>query len=499
MMATNPDYDVVVLGSGPAGQNAALEAANRDAHVLIVEQEPNVGGACVQYGTIPSKTLRETALTLTAFQRRSGDVYHISHDSELSICSLMKRLNEVIHAHQQTTRLCLERAGIERACGRGRFVSPHEIGIDSVGGKKSVVRASTIVVATGSRPRNPPNVGVDHENILDSDSILSMTYLPRSIIVLGGGVIACEYASTFASLGVKVTMLDKAAWPLGFLDPELVDFFLTQFKANNSEFRGGSEIESMKWDGVSSVVARLRSGDEVRADKAFVALGRVANLEALAIGNAGLQASDRGLLTVNSNCQTTVPHIYAVGDTIGPPALASASMEQGRRAIVHALSGVQQSSAGALPAGIYTIPEISTVGLTESQAIEKNGSAIVARINYDQIARAHIMASPSGMLKLVADAQGDKLLGVQIAGDGATELVHIGQMAILGQMSVDAFASATFNFPTMAEAYRLAALEIIHAREWKRTAERGRLGRGRFEPAPENILSRHATGSAPVV
>ena len=274
-------------------------------------------------------------------------------------------------------------------------------------------------------------------------------------------------------LEVKVTMLDKAACPLGFLDPEMVDFFLMQFKANNGEFRGGGEIESVKWDGISSVVAKLRSGEELLADKAFVALGRVANLDVLSIELAGLQATDRGLLAVNENCQTAVSHIYAVGDTIGPPALASASMEQGRRAVVHALSGVQQSSAGALPAGIYTIPEISTVGLTEKQAIEKHGGALAARINYDQIARAHIMASPSGMLKLVADAQGDKLLGVQIAGDGATELVHIGQMAILGQMSVDVFVNTTFNFPTMAEAYRLAALEIIHAREWKRSQDGG--------------------------
>jgi NAD(P) transhydrogenase len=471
MIAPRSTYDVVVLGSGPAGQNAALEAASRDAQVLIVEQEPNVGGACVQYGTIPSKTLRETALTLTAFQRRSGDVYRISHDAELSICSLTKRLNDVVHAHQQTTRLCLERAGIQRAHGRGRFVSPNEIAIDSVGGRTTHITASTVVIATGSRPRNPPHVAVDHENILDSDSILSMTYLPRSIIVLGGGVIACEYASTFAALGVKVIMLDKAPRPLGFLDQELVDFFLQRFTENQSTFHGGVEIESIRWDGISSVVATLKTGEKFCADKAFIALGRVANLESLAIDKAGLQPSERGLLTVNEYCQTSIPHIYAVGDTIGPPALASASMEQGRRAMTHALSGIHQSGVGALPAGIYTIPEISTVGLTETQAIEKCGGALVARINYDQIARAHIMASSSGVLKLVADARGEKLLGVQIAGDGATELVHIGQMALLGQMSVDVFANATFNFPTMAEAYRLAALEIIHAREGLRPEE----------------------------
>jgi len=467
MIAARNDFDVVVIGSGPAGQNAALEAAERGARVLIVEQEPQVGGACVQYGTIPSKTLRETALTLTAFQRRSGDVYKITRDAELSISSLMKRLNEVVHAHQETTRRFLEQANVERAYGRAAFVSPHTIAISNVKGVRSLVTAENIIIATGSRPRNPPNVAVDHENVLDSDSILSMTYLPRSIIILGGGVIACEYASTFASLGVKVTLLDKAPMPLGFLDPELVDYFVMRLKANGGEFRGNSEIESVDWDGISSVRATLKTGEVIKADKAFVALGRVANLETLAVEKAGLAVSDRGLLIVNDFCQTNVSHIYAAGDTIGPPALASSSMEQGRRAACHALSGKMHAGLGSLPAGIYTIPEIATVGLTEHQAIRTVGNPMVSRVHFDQIARAHIMASTSGLLKLVADERGDKILGVQIAGDGATELVHLGQMAIIGRMSVDTFANATFNFPTMAEAYRIAALEIIHKRDWK--------------------------------
>jgi len=487
MIAASNNFDVVVVGSGPAGQNAALEAAEHDARVLIVEQEPQVGGACVQYGTIPSKTLRETALTLTAFQRRSGDVYKISRDAELSICSLMKRLNEVIQAHQETTRRFLEQANIERAYGRAAFLSPNEISISTVKGEREVVLAEKVIIATGSRPRNPPNVAVDHENILDSDSLLSMTYLPRSIVILGGGVIACEYASTFASLGVKVIMLDKASMPLGFLDPELVDFFLQQLTANGGEFRGQCEITSVDWDGISSVVTTMKSGELIRADKAFVALGRVANLDTLAIDKAGLQVSDRGLLVVNEFCQTNIPHIYAAGDTIGPPALASASMEQGRRAACHALSGGMHSGLGSLPAGIYTIPEMATVGLTEQQAVQKIGRPMIARVRFDQIARAHIMASTSGLLKLVADERGDKLLGVQIAGDGAIELVHLGQMAIIGKMSVDTFANATFNFPTMAEAYRIAALEIIHARDWKSGAGNADF-RGTTATSPQDQL-----------
>ncbi len=465
MIADNHEFDVIVIGSGPAGQNAALEAANLGARALIIEQEPKVGGACVQYGTIPSKTLRETALTLTAFQRRSGDVYRVSHDAQLSITSLMRRLTEVVHAHQETTRRCLERAEVQRIAGRASFVSPNEISVSRVTGQKQTVSGRVIVVATGSRPRNPPGVAVDHENILDSDSLLSMTYLPGSIIILGGGVIACEYASTFASLGVKVTMLDKAPLPLGFLEPDVVEFFLAQLRANGGEFRGGCEIQSVTWDGLSSVIVKLGSGEVLKADKAFVALGRIANVESLRPELAGLKVTDRGLLSVNEFCQTAVPHIYAAGDAIGPPALASASMEQGRRAVRHALCGTKAPVSGSLPTGIYTIPELATVGLTEQQAKEKFGGAMVARVEFDQIARAHIMASSGGMLKLVVAPDGHQVLGVQVAGDSATELVHMGQMAIIGQMPVDVFVQSTFNFPTMAEAYRLAALEIMHSRE----------------------------------
>ena len=464
MIARNHDYEVIVIGSGPAGQNAAVEAASHGARVLIVERERNVGGACVQYGTIPSKTLRETALTLTAFRRRSGGVYEISHDSQLSISSLMTRLDEVVHAHQTAAQQCLDMANVERAQGKASFISPHEIVIKDVAGSTTNVTAQHFVIATGSRPRNPPNVDVDHENIFDSDSVLSMTYLPKSLVVLGGGVIACEYASTFASLGVRVTIVDKWPSPLGFLDSDLVDVFLAQFRSNGGEFRGGNAVSSVDWDGISAARVFLENGEVLTADKALIAQGRIANLDQLGIENAGLAATDRGLLAVNEFCQTSVPHVYAVGDTIGPPALASASMEQGRRAMCHAFSGELNASNELIPAGIFTIPELATVGLTEEQAVSQYGGALVGKVDFGRLARAHIMASPSGLLKLVADPTGHKLLGVQIAGSGATELVHLGQMALLSNMSVDTFATTIFNFPTMAEGYRLAALDIIHRR-----------------------------------
>ncbi|MEZ6059462.1 MAG: Si-specific NAD(P)(+) transhydrogenase [Planctomycetaceae bacterium] len=464
MIAASNHYDVVVIGSGPAGQNAAVEAGRRGARVLIIEREKRVGGACVQYGTIPSKTLRETAVTLTAFRRRSGNVYNISQDCHLSIASLMTRLEQVVNAHQDATECCLEMAGVERAYGRGSFVAADEVKIESVDGRSWAVLADKVVIATGSRPRTASHIAVDHENILDSDSILSMTYLPQSIAVLGSGVIACEYASTFAALGVKVVMIDKWPAPLGFLDADLVAVFLSRFQANGGRFRGGCGVRSVVWDGVSQVEVSLDSGEVIRADKALAAMGRIANLDSLQIENAGLRANDRELLDVNEFCQTSVPNIYAVGDAIGPPALASTSMEQGRRAVCHALNESHCATADLIPTGIYTIPEMAMIGLSEKQAIERHGAAIVGTVPFDRLARAHIMASDGGLLKLVADGAGRQLLGIQIAGDTASELIHPGQLAMLGNIPIDAFAGTIFNFPTMAEAYRLAALEILHRR-----------------------------------
>ena len=464
MIATSSVYDIIVIGSGPAGQNAALEAASRGARVLVVEKEKRVGGACVQFGTIPSKTLRETAVTLTAFRSRSGGVYQIIHNDQLSITSLMNRLDQVVGAHQESTALCFEQSGVDRITGRARFLSSCDIVIEQVNGRNTIVSADRIVIATGSQPSHPDSVSVDHENILDSDSVLSMNYLPQSLIILGSGVIACEYASTFAALGVQVTIVDKWPSPLGFLDSELVNVFLERFQESGGTFRGGCRVESVRWDGVSSVEVTLESGEVLRADKALSALGRVANLGSLQIQNAGLCATDRGVLAVNEFCQTNVPHIYAAGDTIGPPSLASASMEQGRRAACHALSGEVPKDSDLIPSGIYTIPEISTVGMTEEQAVKCFGVPVVGRVTFDRLARAHIKADSKGLLKMISDPTGHKLLGVQIAGPGAAELIHQGQMALLGNMPVDAFATTTFNFPTMAEAYRLAALDIIHQR-----------------------------------
>lgn len=460
MNPAHNNYDVIVIGSGPAGQNAAITAANFGARVLMVERERRVGGACVHYGTIPSKTLRETAVTLSSFRRRSGDVYKISHCQDLQIDSLMTRLNQVVEANQATADQYLNFAGVERFHGSAKFLGPHELSIRKNRGGTVCVRGENIFIATGSRPRNPDEIPIDHENILDSDSILSMNYLPQSMVVFGGGVIASEYASVFACLGVKVTMVDRFPSPMGFLDADLTRCFVKQFAASGGRFVGECNVLSVEWDGVSKVITTLDNGEIIETDKALCALGRVANTRSLGLEAAGLSLTDRGLIPVDENYQTQVPSVYAIGDTIGPPALASAAMEQGHHAAAHACNRPHTQSRFATPMGIYTIPEMASVGLNEQQARKEHGDIIVAKVDLAEVARGQIMASSVGLLKLVVDAQCQSVLGVQIVGDGATELIHLGQMA-MANSTVEELASAIFNFPTLAEAYRLAAQQAI--------------------------------------
>jgi NAD(P) transhydrogenase len=324
--------------------------------------------------------------------------------------------------------------------------------------------APFIVIATGSRPRVPDNIPIDHEHILDSDSILSLVYLPKSLIVLGGGVIASEYASIFALLGVQVIMVDTADRPLKFLDQELTDEFCGAFEKTGGQYLGLQTIKTVQWDGFSKVRTVLESGETLESEKMLVALGRVANLENLNIQAAGLNPTTRGLISVNAHCQTTVPHIYAVGDVIGPPSLASCSMEQGRRAVCHALGLETGVAPENIPMGIYTIPEMSSVGLSEQEAKDKWGGAIIGRARFHEIARGQISGMTNGLLKMVADPKGKQLLGVHIVGEGATELIHIGQMGLLHHIHIDQFVENIFNFPTLAEAYRVAALDIVKQR-----------------------------------
>jgi len=456
-------FDMVVIGSGPAGQKAAVQAAKAKASVVVIEEGARPGGACVARGTIPSKTLRETAVALGALRRRSGGVLDVQPPEDLKLASLMTRLDQVISAHQKVIAEQLDRNGVTRWHGRARFVSPHVVEVRCVDGTLRRASGAHVVIATGSRPRNPPDVPIDHENVLDSDSILTLAYLPRSLAVIGSGVIATEYACIFAALGVRVTMIDKSSRPLAFLEEELTAEVSRSFERAGGTYLGGRAAKQIAWDGME-VTTKLDDGRLVTTEKLLYCLGREANLGGLALDAAGLAATSRGLLEVDAFCRTKVPHIYAVGDVIGPPSLAATAMEQGRRAACHALGITLPASAELVPAGVYAIPELATIGMTEAQAKEKLGGVVVGRARFGELARGQISGIEDGLLKLVCDRDG-KVVGVQIVGEGATELVHVGQVAIVAGWNADEFVDNVFNFPTLAEAYRVAALDVCKQRK----------------------------------
>jgi len=456
---TEQRFDMIVIGSGPAGQKAAVQAAKAKRSVVVIEEGAAVGGACVHRGTIPSKTLRETAVALGLLRRRSAGVLDVQPAADLKLASLMTRLEQVVHAHQGFIADQLERNGVVHWHGRARFVTPHVVEVRSPDGTVRRANAEFVVIATGSKPRNPAGVPIDHDNIVDSDSILSLSYLPRSLAVIGSGVIATEYACIFAALGVSVTMIDKSPRPLAFLDEELTNEVSRAFERQGGTYLGNRSAKQIVWDGLE-VHTTLDDSRVVRTEKLLYCLGRESNVQGLALENAGLGPTTRGLIAVDAFCRTIVPHIYAVGDVIGPPSLAATAMEQGRRAACHALGITLPPSANLVPAGVYAIPELAMVGLTEAQARERHGGAVVGRAHFKELARGQI----SGIEEGLCDAEGKRVLGVHVVGEGATELVHVGQVAIISGWDADAFVENIFNFPTLAEAYRVAALDVCKQR-----------------------------------
>jgi NAD(P) transhydrogenase len=459
-MSTPVAFDIIVIGAGPAGQKAAVQGAKAGKRVALIERERGIGGSCVYRGTIPSKTLRESALHLDRL-KRAGEAFQFSLKPDTEIATLLNRLESVVQAHDSFISRQLRRNGISLLHGRARFLDERIIEMQAVDGARQQFTANTIVVATGSRPRNPKEIPVDHEHILDSDSLLSMLYLPKSLTVVGGGVIACEYASIFALLGVEVTLIDRAQYPLQFMDRELVEQFVNSFEQRGGRYLGERHIEDVRWDRVAHIVTTLKDGTTIKSEKMLVALGRQANVEDLNLAASGVMVSDKGLIVANQYRQTNVPHIYAVGDMVSGPALASKAMEEGRRAVRHALNLPVGDAASTIPLGIYTIPEMASIGLDEKSARERYRDPVIGRAKFEEVARAQISGAGQGLLKMVADPDGERLLGVQIVGESATELVHVGQLALQSSATIESFIDNVFNFPTYAETYRVAALDIL--------------------------------------
>jgi NAD(P) transhydrogenase len=476
-MSADDRYDVLVIGSGPAGHEAALAAAAAGKRSLLVESGRSVGGECVHRGTIPSKTLREAAGLFQKLRVSAQSLGDLPAPETIRVDALTSRVADVVRGHVTTLDRRLRDGGVEIEAARASFAGPHDVELLALSGATRRVAADLIVIAVGSRPRTPDHVAVDHENVLDSDSFLAMEWLPRSLVVLGAGVIACEYASIFAAFGVKVTLVDRGDRPMAFLDPELTSAYVRAFVASGGRFLPNEQVVSCAWNGVDAVETKLASGEILRSDKALCALGRTANTRRLNLAAAGLAPNERGHLPVNEKFETSVAGVYAVGDVIGPPALAATSADQGRRAIRGALGLDPGAPPETVPIGTYTLPDLASVGLDEAAAAKRFGGCLVGRAAFSELARGLIASPGEGLLKLVVAPDGRKLLGAQIAGESAIDLVHLAQMALLANADVDVFVDHVFNFPTLAEGYRLAALDVVRRRSRDTRSRDAELGR----------------------
>ncbi len=448
------DYDLLVLGSGPAGQRAAVQAAKLGKRVAIVERHRMIGGVCLHTGTVPSKTFREAVLALMAAPRLDHGVP--VERPRPSMPDLIHRVNGVIERELDVVARQLSRNNVDLITGSARFLDPHTIAIDG----QSLERQSTaehILIACGSVPSAPP-VPNDHETILTSDDIILMERLPRSLAVIGGGVIGIEYASMFAELGVEVTLIDRHDLPLDFCDREIVDELIHQMRLKRVTFRLGDAVKKITGlENPKRAEIELESGKLVVVDAALFSIGRVGATAGLDLDKAGVNCDERGRLKVNEKMQTEVAHISAAGDVIGFPALASTSSEQGRLAVC-AMFGVESNPSNAtFPYGIYAIPEIAMVGATERELTEKKVPYEVGVARYAEIARGQILGDDSGLFKMIFHRETRKLLGVHCIGTHATELIHIGQAVLALGGGLDYFLDAVFNYPTLAECYKVAA------------------------------------------
>jgi NAD(P) transhydrogenase len=454
------DYELLVIGSGPAGQKAAVQAAKLGRRVAVVERS-HVGGVSVNQGTIPSKTLREAVLYLTGLSQRAlyGESYRVKE--VITAEDLALRTRRVIEREVDVVRNQLARNRVEVVSGTGRFLDSHtvEVARERMNGRR--LTAEKIVVAVGTRPYRPASVDFDDKTILDSDGLLMLEQIPRSVVVVGAGVIGIEYASMFAALGAKVTVVEKRPQLLEFCDDELVAGLVHHMRERGVVFRLTEHVAAVERV-ADGTITHLASGKRIAADAVLYSAGRQGATDELGLDAAGLEADDRGRIRVGPTFRTDVGHIWAVGDVIGFPSLAATSMEQGRLAAARAFDHEAHSMSELLPIGIYTIPEISFVGKTEEELTDAAVPYEVGISRYRELARGQILGDEYGMLKLLVSLDDRRLLGVHVLGTGATELVHIGQSVMGIGGSIDYLVDTVFNYPTLAESYKVAALDAMN-------------------------------------
>jgi NAD(P) transhydrogenase len=455
------DYDLLVIGGGPAGEKGGAQAAYFGHRVALVERQPQLGGACINTGTLASKTLRESALFLSGFKARQLYGIEATVKKDISLQQFMYRTSVVQERERERAAANLLRHNIDRLHGAAEIIDRHKVVVRN-GPREEILKARYILIATGSSPHRPAEIPFNRDNVLDSDTVLEMKSIPKSMLIVGGGVIGCEYACIFAALGVRVALVDGKDRLLGFLDHEIGDALTSRMRGMGIELVMQDALEGVKVDG-TTVRTRLKSGREVATDALLYAAGRSGNVAGLGLDKLGIVVNKRGQVEVDPvTYQTKVPNIYAAGDVVGFPALASTSMEQGRLAVCHAFDLKYKTRlAPILPYGIYTIPEVSCVGESEENCREKKIEHVVGRSRFGQHARGQIIGDTEGMIKLVFAAPGGKLLGAHVIGEMASELVHVAMACLHFEGDVEFFIQSVFNYPTLGDAFKYAAYDAL--------------------------------------
>jgi NAD(P) transhydrogenase len=451
-------FDLIVIGSGPAGQKAALQAAKLGKRVAIIDRRSMIGGVCIHTGTIPSKAIREAVLHLTAFNERQvyGQGFAVKHD--ITMADLLMRANYVIRTETEVVNNQMRRNHVDMFFGDASFAGPNLVRIDT-GTDIQELHGHHILIAVGTEPARPKNIPFTPGRVVDSNELLDLKELPKSMIVVGGGVIGTEYACMMAAVGVKVTLVDARPKLLEFVDDEIIEQLQFRLREIGIRLKPNEQLASVELL-KDQVEAKLESGKTIRAQSLMYCIGRQGATDKLNLAAAGLEPDDRGRLKVNEQFQTVVPHIYAAGDVIGFPALAATSMEQGRLSALHMFKQlILEESPRIFPYGIYTIPEISMIGQSEQALTKAKVPYEVGIARYREIARGQLIADTTGLLKLIFHPESRRLLGVHVIGTGATELIHIGQVVMSAGLPIDYFIETVFNFPTLAECYKVAALD----------------------------------------